>query len=164
MHVGAFDFRPIPLRGRVVDHQQQTFGQGQRPQQECDQLRGNRFALASHAGQEVIIVLKIVADTRGAKPCVFRSFRISFNAAALLRFDWIKKSKTSPSLSTARHRYIRLPRIETNISSRCHRSLGLGLHLRIRWAYRRPNFRTHRRIVSLETSIPRSASSSSTSR
>jgi len=35
-------------------------------------------------------------------------------------------SRTAPSSSTARHRYIRMPSIWTTISSRCHRSLGRG--------------------------------------
>ena len=39
----------------------------------------------------------------GAHPCFFSSFRINFNAALAFRFDCTRKSKTSPSLSTARH-------------------------------------------------------------
>jgi hypothetical protein len=35
-------------------------------------------------------------------------------------------SRTSPSWSTARHRYIRSPAIRTKISSRCYRLLGRG--------------------------------------
>ena len=42
-------------------------------------------------------------------------------------------SNTSPSWSTARHRYIRSPAIRTTISSRCQRSLGRGR----RWRSRR---------------------------
>src|SRR5216683_1192054 len=56
-------------------------------------------------------------------------------------------SKTSPSWSTARHRYIRLPAIRTTISSRCHRSLGRGRHRRSFRAIPGPNFRTQRRTV-----------------
>ena len=69
MHVRPFDLRPVPLGGRVVDHQQHLFWQVQRSQQKCYQLRGNRFALESHTGVKVVIVLKIVADARGAEPC-----------------------------------------------------------------------------------------------
>src|ERR1700719_2656177 len=35
-------------------------------------------------------------------------------------------SRTAPSWSTARQRYIRSPAIRTTISPRCHRSLGRG--------------------------------------
>ena len=40
----------------------------------------------------------------GAHPCFFNSFRINFNAAPAFRLDCTRKSRTSPSLSTARHR------------------------------------------------------------
>src|SRR6266404_4248698 len=46
--------------------------------------------------------------------------------ACLLRRDCTRQSSTSPSASTARHRYIILPPIETNISSRCQIVCGLG--------------------------------------
>ena len=42
------------------------------------------------------------------------------------RLGWTSRSSTSPSLSTARHRYMRLPWIETTISSRCHVPVGSG--------------------------------------
>src|SRR5713101_8181666 len=57
--------------------------------------------------------------TFGAKPCRFSSFLSSFTAAALSRLGWTMTSSTSPSLSTARHMYMRRPAIETTISSRC---------------------------------------------
>src|SRR5438477_7843656 len=62
------------------------------------------------------------------------------------------------------HRYIRLPAIRTTISSRCHRALGRGRPCRSLRAISGPNFSTQRRTVLYETSSPRSASSSSTSR
>ena len=40
-----------------------------------------------------------------------------------------ERSKTSPSQSTARHRYIILPLIETNTSSRCQRLSAGGCDL-----------------------------------
>src|SRR5882757_1091066 len=51
-------------------------------------------------------------------------------------------SRTSPSWSTARQRYIRWPAIRTTISSRCQRSLGRGRHRRSRRAIVGPNFNT----------------------
>jgi len=36
-------------------------------------------------------------------PCFFNNFRINFNVALAFRLDCTRKSKTSPSLSTARH-------------------------------------------------------------
>src|SRR3954452_19951208 len=54
-------------------------------------------------------------------PCFFRSLRISFWAARLSRLAWTSTSSTSPSASTARHRYICLPPMRTNTSSKCHR-------------------------------------------
>ena len=39
----------------------------------------------------------------GGQPCFFSSLRINFNAAWAFRFDCTRKSRTSPSLSTARH-------------------------------------------------------------
>ena len=54
--------------------------------------------------------------------------------------------------------------IRTTISSRCHSSWGLGRALRRFLAMADPNFKTHRRIDSLLTSSPLSASKSSTSR
>src|SRR5437868_4716330 len=62
----------------------------------------------------------------GAKPCFFRSLRISFLAARLSVRDWTRQSRTSPSASIARHRYIHFPLIETNILSRCHCPCGRG--------------------------------------
>ena len=48
------------------------------------------------------------------------------SAAFLFLRDGTRISSTSPSLSTARHRYIRFPLMEENTSSRCHRSSGRG--------------------------------------
>src|SRR5271165_3429824 len=45
-----------------------------------------------------------VTNRSGTKAYFFRSLRISFNAACLLRLDWTSTSRTSPSASTARHR------------------------------------------------------------
>src|SRR5271169_6738836 len=45
-----------------------------------------------------------VTNRSGTKACFFRSLRISFSAACLLRFDWTSTSRTSPSASTARQR------------------------------------------------------------
>jgi hypothetical protein len=73
-------------------------------------------------------------------------------------------SRTSPSLSTARHMYICRPAIETIISSSCHRLWGLGRIARKFLAIIGPNLRTHRRIDSLLTISPSSAKRSSTSR
>src|SRR5438067_13895286 len=56
------------------------------------------------------------------------SFRINRSAARLFRRDCTKQSSTSPSASTARHRYILLPPMETNISSRCPSRRRLGAH------------------------------------
>ncbi len=59
-----------------------------------------------------------VTIDEGTYPCFLSSFRINLSAAALLRLDWIRKSRTSPSASTAHQGYICLPRIVTNISSK----------------------------------------------
>ena len=99
-----------------------------------------------------------------AKPCFFSRLRISFSAAAFFRLDRTRVSRTSPSLSTAGHRYIRFPRTEMNISSRCHRQSGLGRRRRILRADAGPNFNTQRRFNSHDTSRPHSASRSSISR
>ena len=58
------------------------------------------------------------------------------------------KVQDSPSSSTARHRYIRLPPIQQTISSRCQR--GEGAHRRFfsRLAIRGPNLIVQHRIVS----------------
>src|SRR5437588_4321678 len=48
-------------------------------------------------------------------------------------------SRTSPSWSTPRHRYIRFPAIRTTISSRCHRALGRGRPCRSLRAISGPN-------------------------
>src|SRR5208337_1209108 len=71
--------------------------------------------------------------------------------------EFQRGSLVAPSLSTARHIYIRRPPTETTISSRCHRSWGLARTLRRFLAIAGPNFKTHRRIDSLLTSSPLSA-------
>ena len=57
-------------------------------------------------------------------------------------------SRIQISLSTARHRYMRFPWIETNTSSKCQVAVGFSLRRRGLRAYAGPNFSTHRRIVS----------------
>jgi len=80
-----------------------------------------------------------------------------------LRF-WTRTSSTSPSSSTARQSHIRRPAIFTTISSRCHRPAGAHRRRRKFAAISGPNLITQQRIASRLTSIPRWASSSSTSR
>src|SRR5215210_3904744 len=48
-----------------------------------------------------------------------RSFRMSLPTAFVSRLAWTSKSRTSLSASTARQRYIRLPPIIRQTSSRC---------------------------------------------
>jgi len=52
------------------------------------------------------------------EPMFLSNFRINFNAALALRFNCTKKTRTSPSLSTARHNQRSHPRVTTTISSR----------------------------------------------
>src|SRR4051812_25305039 len=52
-------------------------------------------------------------------PCRFSSLRMSLPTAFMSCLAWTSTSRTSPSASTARQRYIRLPPIWTAISSRC---------------------------------------------
>jgi hypothetical protein len=92
------------------------------------------------------------------------NFRSSFSAACLFRRFWTSTSSTSPSSSTARHRYIRRPRIRTTISSKRHRPVGDDRRRRRLAAINGPNFITQQRTASRLASIPRCASSSSTSR
>ena len=68
------------------------------------------------------------------------------------------------SYETVRRWVLKFGAIRTTISSRCHRALGRGRPCRSLRAISGPNFSTQRRTVSYETSIPRSARSSSTSR
>ena len=42
----------------------------------------------------------------GTYPCFLNSFCINLSAAVLLRLDWTRQSRTSPSASTARQRYL----------------------------------------------------------
>ena len=73
-------------------------------------------------------------------------------------------SSTLPCWSTARHRYRCAPLIWTNTSSRCHLSPGRGPRRRSWFAYCCPNRSHQARIVSYDTSTPRSSISSCTSR
>jgi hypothetical protein len=68
-------------------------------------------------------------DPSGSEALLPEQLGMSLQAAALFRRRWIRTSKTSPSSSTARHRYICLPAIRTTISSRYQRELGLGAQL-----------------------------------
>jgi hypothetical protein len=88
------------------------------------------------------------------------SFRTSTFEAAVSRLGWTSRSSTSPSRSTARHRYMRRSWIETTISSKCQVPDGLGRSRRRLRANMGPSFRTQRRTISWEVSIPRSARSS----
>jgi hypothetical protein len=56
-------------------------------------------------------------------------------------------SRTSPSWSTARQRYIRTPAIRITISSKRHRSLGRGRRRRSRRAIVGSNFSTDRSVT-----------------
>ena len=61
-------FGPYRLVGESSMTSQQPVGQGQGSQQQQKKLRGDRFGLASEWGEEVIIVLEVVADSDGAEP------------------------------------------------------------------------------------------------
>ncbi|MDB5718155.1 MAG: hypothetical protein JWM38_1582, partial [Sphingomonas bacterium] len=54
-----------------------------------------------------------VSSVVGAKPSFLTSLRISRMAAFLSRRRWTRRSRTSPSSSTAGHRYMGLPPIRT---------------------------------------------------
>ena len=60
-----------------------------------------------------------VISRRGIRPWVFSSVRKNRTAARRFRCDGTRMSRTSPSSSTARHRYCWRPWIVTNTSSRC---------------------------------------------
>ena len=92
---------------------------------------------------------QLVGDQQfGDEARFLSSLRISRSTARLSRRRWTSMSRTSPSWSTARHRYIRSPAIRTTISSRCQRSLGRGRRPHSRRAITGPNFSTQRRTVS----------------
>jgi hypothetical protein len=87
-------------------------------------------------GIRVVALLVTVCGAAEARPLDVRE---SYPAAEMIvdgrsaqyvvRFDGPvdhAASRISPSWSTARHRYIRLPAIRTTISSRCHRSVEDG--------------------------------------
>ena len=63
-----------------------------------------------------------VIMTRGARPCPFRSFRISRLAALAFLRLCTSASRTKPSWSTARHSQCFVPAMVTTTSSRCHLS------------------------------------------
>lgn len=84
----------------------------------------------------------------GAKPCFFSSLRINFEAAALSLRRWTSTSNTSPSSSTARHKYMSRPLTLITISPKCQRGLGFGRRRRKLPAMAGPNFTTQRRTVS----------------
>ena len=84
----------------------------------------------------------------GGEPCFLSSLQMSLHAAALFRRRWIRTSSTSPSSSTARHRYICRPLIRTTISSKCQRELGFARSCRRFRAIAGPNLPTQRQIVS----------------
>ena len=85
-------------------------------------------------------------------------------AARRFRRGCTRMSITSPSSSTARHKYCVRPCIRTNSSSRYHVSPWRPRRRRSRRAYSSSNVRHHWRIVSYVTLMPRSARRSSTSR
>ena len=95
---------------------------------------------------------------------VLGQFLQQFQSSALLRRCYTRTSRTSPSLSTARHIYIRWPFIRTTISSRCHTGSARPRRRQMLAAMAGPTWLAQHRSVSYVTSIPRSASRSSTSR
>jgi len=68
MDVGAFHMGSVAFGGRIVDHEQQPWGQWQFAENQNDQLRCDGFGLAAEGCQEVIIVLVVVADPSGPQP------------------------------------------------------------------------------------------------
>lgn len=81
----------------------------------------------------------------GMYPCLFRSFRLSLWAARLFLCDCAKTSRTSPSSSTARHKYVRLPPTRTKTSSRCQIPEGRTLRDLNLAEIARPNSKIQRR-------------------
>ena len=63
MDVGPFDLRAVPFGGRVVDDHQQPLGQRQGPQHEQQKVAWQPIRSCVQGGQEVIIVLEVVADS-----------------------------------------------------------------------------------------------------
>ena len=98
------------------------------------------------------------------KALPFQQFSRQFQRCGFVARCWISISSTSPSLSTARQRYLCRPPNRTTISSRCQHSSGLGRRRMRPLTNIGPNLRTHRRMLALLTSMPRSASKSSTFR
>jgi ABC-type sugar transport system ATPase subunit len=100
----------------------------------------------------------------GTKPQRFISLTRSRFAARLSRLGCRISSRTAPCWSTARQSQNDRPAIFTTTSSRCQTSPGRGCRRRRLWAMSGPNLTIQRRIVSCETSTPRSSITSSTSR
>src|SRR5258708_3201845 len=92
------------------------------------------------------------------------SLHVEDVVTGVVGLGWTKDSRIAVWLWRARHMYMRRHAIEKTISSRCHWSCGIGRPRRRLHAISGPNFSTHRRMVSLLISNPRSASKSSTSR
>ncbi|CAM5388544.1 hypothetical protein SHIRM173S_06336 [Streptomyces hirsutus] len=105
-----------------------------------------------------------VTITRGTARVFFSRRRKKRRAAAVSRRLCTRMSRTLPSASTARHRYVSSPLILTNTSFRCHLSPGRGRRRRSPFAQACPNLAHHRRTVSWKTITPRCSISSSTSR
>jgi hypothetical protein len=124
----------------------------------CKSLRHflHRLFVIGHGGVRLVLASLVVA--------FFSSFRSSLCADRAQCRRWTRKSSTSSSSSNAHHSQYRRSRIRMTITSRCQRGLGRGrLRRRLR-AISLPNLRKHRRTVSFEMSMPRSARRSSTSR
>lgn len=110
------------------------------------------------------ISARSATSASGAMRWFFRSLRMKRRAAALSRRLWTNTSRTSPSLLTARQRYICRPAIFTNISPRCQLRADGPRQRRKCLAISGPKRATQTRTVAQVTRMPRSASSSSTSR
>ena len=100
----------------------------------------------------------------GAHPCFFDSRTSKCLTALVLRRVWTISSSTNPSWSAVHNNKHFLPPMGTTTSSRCQRSLAEGVLWHNYLVSRAPYIRHHRRIVSWETTTPRSSIISSTSR
>ena len=101
---------------------------------------------AEFSGRDAVGSQPSVTIMAGCTPWRFSSFRSNFSAEALLRRIWTSMSRSSPSSSTARHRDMVWPPIVT-ISSRCQRTVGLGLDRRRLLAKSRPSFKVQQRMT-----------------
>jgi hypothetical protein len=90
--VGPFYLWTVSLGGRVVDDRQNPTGKRQGTKRQNQQLRGNRFDLASKCRQEVIIVLEVVADSGGPKPS-------SYGSSPVGEKDAHKQDRQSPAVA-----------------------------------------------------------------